>query len=258
MAWYVLMSGALFSGGIIGFIGGVLGIGGGLLAIPLLGLVLGMDQQLAQGTALIMVLPAVLTTIRKYNQKQAIDFKAAAYGAAGSMVFTWLGAQIALGIDPGSLRRIYAMFVLGIAIFYFYQSGRTARSLTPAAARRKVGDYHRGWFALMGMLAGITGGIFGVGGSVVIVPIFTAVFRLSQTDAQGLALTMLVPSLFVALFAYAAAGQADWLLGIPLALGSILMVPYGVKLAFALPEPRLKLTFACMLLVIMMLLLVKT
>jgi hypothetical protein len=258
LAWYVLVSGALLSGAIIGFVGGVLGIGGGLLAIPLLGLVLGMDQQMAQGTALIMVLPAVLTTVRKYNQQEAIDFKAAACGAAGSIVFTWIGAQIALGIDPVMLRRIYAVFVLCIAIFYFYQGGRATRGKKPARPRRKVGEYHRGWFALIGTLAGITGGIFGVGGSVVVVPILTVVFRLSQTDAQGLALTMLIPGIVVALFAYAAHGQADWLSGIPLALGSIFFVPYGVKLAFALPEPKLKLTFACMLLVIMMLLLVKT
>ena len=42
-----------------------------------------------------------------------------------------------------------------------------------------------------------------------------------------------------------------------LAVGSIFMVPYGVKLAYALPGPRLKLAFACMLLVIMVLLLIK-
>lgn len=258
MTWYVLVTGALISGALIGFVGGVLGIGGGLLAIPLLGIVLGMDQQMAQGTALIMVLPAVLATVRKYNQKEAIDFRAAACGAAGSIVFTWLGAQVALGLDPVFLRRIYALFVLGIAIFYFYQSARAGRSKKPVLPRKKVGDYHKGWFALMGVLAGITGGIFGVGGSVIVVPLLTAFFRLSQTDAQGLALTMLIPSIMVALAAYAVQGQTDWLLGLPLAIGSIFMVPYGVKLAFALPEPKLKLTFACMLLVIMMLLLVKT
>ncbi|HWL27813.1 MAG TPA: TSUP family transporter, partial [Burkholderiaceae bacterium] len=110
MAWYVIVAACLLSGALIGFTGGVLGIGGGLLAIPLLGLVMGMDQQAAQGTALIMVLPAVLITVRKYNQRDKIDLRAAAAGAAGSIVCTWIGAQIALGIDPVLLRRIYAVF----------------------------------------------------------------------------------------------------------------------------------------------------
>lgn len=257
MDWYVVAIGCLLSGALIGFTGGVLGIGGGLLAIPLLGLFLSMDQQAAQGTALIMVLPAVLMTVRKYNQKAKINFRAAGAGAAGSIVFTWIGAQIALGIDPVLLRQIYATFVLCIALFYFYQSRRSSQPDRPQKARRNVEEFHKGWFALIGTIAGLAGGVFGVGGSVLVVPILTTVFRLSQTGAQALALTMIVPGTFVALFAYTAHGQADWLVGIPMALGSIFFVPYGVRLAYALPEPRLKLAFACMLLVIMVLLLIK-
>src|SRR5699024_4613927 len=44
----VVAVGSLLAGGTIGFTAGVLGIGGGLFAIPLLGLLLGMDQQMAQ------------------------------------------------------------------------------------------------------------------------------------------------------------------------------------------------------------------
>ncbi|MGB6105735.1 MAG: sulfite exporter TauE/SafE family protein [Pusillimonas sp.] len=243
-------------GALIGFAGGVLGIGGGLLAIPLLGLVAGMNQQEAQGTALVMVIPAVLMTVRKYNQNAKIDFHAAAAGAASSVVFTWLGAQFALGIDPVLLRRIYAMFVLAVALFYVSQSLRGGKP-DHAPARRQAQDFHKGWFALLGMGAGLTSGLFGVGGSVLAVPILTSMFRLSQTGAQALALTMIIPGTLVALATYAAHGQANWLIGLPMAFGSIFMVPYGVRLAYALPEPRLKLIFGCMLLVIMVLLLIK-
>lgn len=258
LEWYGVVLACLAAGAVIGFAGGVLGIGGGLLAIPLLGLLLGMDQQAAQGTALIMVLPAVLMTVRKYNQKAKINFHAAGAGAASSVIFTWIGAQIALGIDPPLLRQIYATFVLAIALFYFYQSSRRSELKgRMGKPRRNVEDFHKGWFALIGSIAGLAGGIFGVGGSVLVVPILTTVFRLTQTGAQALALTMVIPGTFVALFAYAAHGQADWMVGIPMALGSIFLVPYGVKLAYSLPEPRLKLAFACMLLVIMVLLLMK-
>ncbi|MFW7339944.1 sulfite exporter TauE/SafE family protein [Pollutimonas sp. H1-120] len=257
MEWYIIALGCLLSGALIGFTGGVLGIGGGLLAIPLLGLVMGLDQQAAQGTALIMVLPAVLISVRKYNQHDKIDVPAAVAGALGSIVFTWVGAKIALGIDPILLRRIYAMFVLCVALFYFYQSRRAPRAGKPSAPRGRPQDFHKGWFALLGVFAGLASGIFGVGGSVLAVPVLTTVFRLSQTGAQALALSMIIPSIFVALFTYASHGQVDWLAGLFMALGSIFLVPYGVRLAYALPEPRLKLTFACMLLVIMVLLLLK-
>lgn len=268
MEWYVIGLGCLLSGALIGFTGGVLGIGGGLLAIPLLGLVFNMPQQAAQGTALVMVLPAVLLTVRKYNQRARIDWYAAAAGAASSIVFTWVGARIALGADPILLRRVYAAFILCIAIFYFYQSrpkknktiargdesGKTTSRPAPA---RDPAQIHKVWFALLGVMAGLASGIFGVGGSVLAVPFLTTYFRLSQTSAQALALTMIVPGVIVALATYTAHGQAHWLIGLPLAAGSICCVPYGVRCAYAMPEPRLKMIFALMLLVIIFLLLIK-
>jgi uncharacterized membrane protein YfcA len=247
----------LVVGGMIGFSGGVVGIGGGLIAIPLLGLVLGYPQQAAQGTALVMVLPAVVLTVRKYHQRSPIDWRSAAAGAAGSIFFTWVGAKIALGLDPWLLRRTYAVFVFVIALFYFRESlGRRARS-APPGGYREVSQTRRGWYFLIGILAGLTGGVFGVGGSVLSVPFLTTCFRLRQTSAQALALTMIVPGTVVALATYAWHGQAHGLVGIPLALGSLLCVPYGVRLAYSLPEARLKLIFACMLLVIMALLLLR-
>jgi hypothetical protein len=89
------------------------------------------------------------------------------------------------------------------------------------------------------------------------VPFLTTCFRLRQTSAQALALTMIVPGTVVALATYAWHGQAHGLVGIPLAIGSLLCVPYGVRLAYRLPEARLKLVFACMLLIIMGLLLLR-
>lgn len=253
---FVTVSACLSAGAIIGFAGGVLGIGGGLFAIPLLGLLLDLNQQAAQGTALIMVLPAILLTLRKYHQHTPIDWRSAAAGALSSIVFTWIGARIALDIDSMLLRRTYALFVLVIAIFYFYQS-RRPRAARPEAAYREVGDFHRGWYSLVGVMAGLAGGVFGVGGAVLAVPFLTTFFHLRQTSAQALALAMVVPGTCVALATYAAHGQAHGLIGIPLAVGSLLCVPYGVRLAYSMPEAKLKFIFACMLLIIMVLLLVK-
>src|SRR5690606_4370614 len=138
-----------------------------------------------------------------------------------------------------------------------YQSLRGSGKGSQMPARRSAQAFHKGWFALLGVVAGLVGGIFGVGGSVLAVPIRPTVFRLTQTGARARAVTMIIPGTTVALLAYTVHGQANWLIGIPMALGSMALVPYGVKLAYALPEPRLKLIFGCMLLVIMVLLLIK-
>lgn len=255
----LVIAACLAAGGLIGFMGGVLGIGGGLIAIPALVLLMGMSQQLAQGTALIMVLPAITMAVRKYNQQTRIDKRVAAAGAAGAVLFTWVGARLALGIDSGVLRRSFAVFLFFIALFYVWQTWRAGRvaaskqkhkeqaaTKTQKPARAAPAFTPRR-ASVLGMLCGTLGGFFGVGGAVLAVPIITSVFRLPQTMAQALALSMVIPGSTIALITYGWAGQANWMVGLPMAIGSLLFVPVGVRLAYKLPERKLRACFALML-----------
>lgn len=249
----LVIAACLAAGAMIGFMGGVLGIGGGLIAIPALVLLMGMSQQLAQGTALIMVLPAITMAVRKYNQQTRIDRRVAAAGAAGAVVFTWVGARLALGIDSSLLRRSFAVFLFFIALFYVWQTwraGRPARKTThptSASHSKPAPVFTPRRASVLGMLCGTLGGFFGVGGAVLAVPIITSVFRLPQTVAQALALTMVIPGSTIALVTYAWAGQANWMVGLPMAIGSLIFVPVGVRLAYKLPERKLRACFALML-----------
>jgi uncharacterized protein len=47
---------------------------------------------------------------------------------------------------------------------------------------------------------------------------------------------------------YAGAGQVDWLVGVPLALGGIAAISAGVAFASRLPERRARLAFCALLL----------
>ena len=75
---------------LLGAAGGVLGIGGGLIAIPLLGYVHGMDQHLAQGTALIMIAPNVLLGFWRYHQRHHLPLRAVVRMGVFSIVATYL------------------------------------------------------------------------------------------------------------------------------------------------------------------------
>lgn len=241
MGW-LLASGGVLAGAAIGFLGGLLGIGGGLIAIPSLGLLLGMSQQMAQGTALILVLPTVLMSLRKYNQQSPIDRGVAMSGALSAVGFTWVGAHLALGLDSSFMRQSFAVFLLAIACFYVWQTFRRVRvHKTPRFT------FGRPQAFVLGVVAGTLGGFFGVGGAILAVPIMTVLFGLSQTVAQGLALTMIIPGAIVALMTYTLAGQADWTVGVLLAAGSLTCVPTGVRLAYRLPERSLRLAFATLL-----------
>lgn len=244
---FVIGALCMAAGAAIGLVGGLMGIGGGLIAIPALGLILGMPQQMAQGTSLILVLPTILMAVRKYNQNSRIDWAVAGVGAAAAIVFTWLGARMALGVDPAVLRRSFAIFLCGVGVFYLWQTYRMRRLAKLSGAQQAARPLKRGHGALLGMVGGTLGGFFGVGGAILIVPIITAVFRYSQANAQALALTMVIPGSTIALITYTWAGQADWSVGLPMALGSLLCVNLGVRLAYSLPEQRLRACFATLI-----------
>ena len=242
-----VVAACLAGGAAIGFLGGLLGIGGGLIAIPALALLLGMSQQQAQGTALIMVLPTIMVAVRKYHQQARFDLRVAAAGAAGAVAFTWVGARLALGIPSSTLRQSFAAFLFGVGLFYLYQTWRKGRPAPVRTTAQAVPVFTPARAALLGVAAGTLGGFFGVGGAILAVPIITTVFRLPQTTAQALALSMVIPGSTIALMTYTWAGQADWTVGIALALGSLALVPAGVRQAYRLPERGLRAAFATML-----------
>ncbi len=80
-------------------------------------------------------------------------------------------------------------------------------------------------------------------------PFLTIVFGTSQVVAQGLSLALALPSTSVTLLTYALHNEVDWNMGIPMAIGGLLSISWGVKMAYALPEKVLRALF-CIYLVI--------
>lgn len=64
----------------------------------------GMDQHLAQGTALVLIVPHVLIGLVRYRQRNPIDLRSTAWLAVLAMVSTYGAARYAALLDPGQLR----------------------------------------------------------------------------------------------------------------------------------------------------------
>ncbi|NNA12678.1 sulfite exporter TauE/SafE family protein [Pseudomonas lundensis] len=227
----------------LGAMGGLFGIGGGLIAIPVLGLWFGLDQQMAQGTALVMSVPNVLVALYRYNQRNRIDLRQALPLVVMSFCFAWLGAMLAVGLDQRIIRWGFVGFLLAITLYNLIK-------LYGAAAQAPTGSrYGWPWYGALGALAGTTGGLFGVGGAVVAAPVLTSVFGTSQVVAQGMSLALAAPSTSVTLLTYAVHHEVNWLMGVPMAIGGLLSISWGVKVAHALPERVLRALYCGFLLV---------
>ncbi|AQW67856.1 MULTISPECIES: sulfite exporter TauE/SafE family protein [Pseudomonas] len=225
----------------LGTVGGLFGIGGGLIAIPALGVLFGLDQQLAQGTALVMVVPNVLLALWRYHQRNRIELRHALPLSLCSFVFAWLGSIWAVGLDAHAMRLGFVGFLLALAI---WNVARMFMKVSPASTELR---HPWPWLGVLGSFAGTMGGLFGVGGAVVATPILTSVFGATQVVAQGLSLALAAPSTLVTLVTYAVHHSVDWGVGIPLAVGGLLSISWGVKLAHALPEKALRAMFCVFL-----------
>src|ERR1700745_3770641 len=111
-------------GGLARLLGGVFGVRGGFLVIPLLGFCYGMDQQTAQGTALIMVVPNVLWAFSRYRRRFGVDLRMAAAIAASALIAAYPTAHLATGLDPHVLRLSFAVFLAITAGTVAYRTWR--------------------------------------------------------------------------------------------------------------------------------------
>ena len=224
-------------GAALGTLGGIFGIGGGLIAIPLLGVLFGLDQQIAQGTALVMVVPNVMLALWRYHQRNRIELHHALPLASMGFCFAWIGSIWAVGIDAQTMRIGFVAFLIALSA---YNLMRMFLASAPASSQM---NYGWPWLGVLGAASGTMGGLFGVGGAVVATPVLTSLFGTTQVVAQGLSLALALPSTGVTLVTYAVHHQVDWWVGVPLAIGGLMSISWGVKIAHAMPERLLRALF---------------
>lgn len=226
----------------LGLAGGLLGIGGGLIAIPTLGYLYGMDQQVAQGTALVMIAPNLLIGFLRYHQRYRIALRPVAAMSALSMLATFVAAKFAARIPASQLQVAFTTFLIVMGLFFMWEYRARGPSDT---AERPV---PKPALALLGITCGAMSGLFTVGGVLIVVPALVTLYGMKQTRAQGVALALVVPGALIALGTYAHHGLVDWHIGVPLAAGGLVSISAGVALAHRFSPLALRIAFCAVLL----------
>lgn len=103
---------------------------------------------------------------------------------------------------------------------------------------------------LIGLAAGFVGGLAGVGGGIVIVPLLVVFMGMTQHQAQGTSIgTLVLPVVGMAAYNYYSEGYINWKYVIFLAIAFVLGGYLGSKLAISLDQKLLKRVFATILIV---------
>ena len=102
---------------------------------------------------------------------------------------------------------------------------------------------------LIGIVAGISGGFFGIGGAIVIIPLLVFIFKYPQHYAQGTALVaLLLPIGILAVIKYYQAGNANIKVGLLIGFGFFIGGFIGAYFAHMLPQVLLRRLFGVLLL----------
>lgn len=103
----------LATGVLAGIVSGTLGVGGAIVMIPMMTFFLGMTQQTAQGTSLVvMSFPVFAIAAWNYHQNGHVNFKYAFIIVAAFIVGSYLGSSISVYLPENILKKMFGVFLL--------------------------------------------------------------------------------------------------------------------------------------------------
>jgi len=230
-----------FFGLMAGALGGLLGVGGGILLVPLLVYALRAGQHEAQGTSLAFVTATALVAALLYLRQGNMDVGLALYLALGAVLGVLLGAALARRMTARRLRQSLGVLMLLTAV----------RILVAVPAH--TGPPHS-WPApaniALGCVVGVLGGLLGVGGGTILVPILVLGQRYPQHVAQGVSLLMILPTGVVGALSHARHGHVLRPILPALMAGGALGALLGAFLANRIDATTLSRLFALFLLLV--------
>jgi uncharacterized membrane protein YfcA len=109
----------------------------------------------------------------------------------------------------------------------------------------------------IGLAAGFSSGLLGVGGGIIMVPLLVFVAGLSQHTAHATSLAAIIPLAAAASIPFAIDGQVDYGVAALLAAGSLLGAPVGARIMARMQEGPLEALFGAFILVIAVTMLVR-
>lgn len=234
-----LLLAGLAAGLLAGTLSGVFGIGGGIVLVPLLGLLLGLDQHAAQGVTLaVLLLPVGLPAVLAYHRRAPLRLGLVAALVAGFVAGVGGGAQAAAWLPERPMRLLFVAFLVVVAARGFLASGGGG-----APGRPPASAWHGLW---IGAVGGALSGLLGIGGGIVMVPLLAGVVGLPRHEAQGTSLaTMLPPVGLPGVLVYARSqGGLQWPLVAALAAGFAVGALAGARLAARTGAGRLTRAFS--------------
>jgi len=135
-----MILGLLVLGLVVGAISGMVGVGGGIFIVPALHYLFKFSQHEAQGTSIAVLVPPIgIFAALEYYRHGYVRLPVVGWLAGGFVLGALLGAILANQIDEAMLRRVFATFMLFIALQMLFSTSELRwRTVLPTAAATGV------------------------------------------------------------------------------------------------------------------------
>ena len=258
----LLAIGLLIAGATTGFFAGVFGVGGGIIIVPVLyelfralGVIDEVRMPLAVGTSLAIIIPTSIRSFRAHREKGVVDTE---------LLKAW-AIPVIIGVIGGSLIARVAPPALFKTLFAVIAAFTSFRLLFAKDNWVLESDMPKGlWLKIYGFVIGLLSSLMGIGGGQlcnVYMMLYRRPIHQAVATSSGLGVLISIPGAL----GYIYAGWPKMDLLPPFSLGfvsliglvlftptSMLVVPYGVKLAHRLSKRKLEVAFGCFLLIVVL------
>ncbi len=255
------------AGAFAGLLAGLFGIGGGMIIVPALIYIFkaqGIPEtaltHVGIGTSLSTIIVTSISSLRTHNNKGGVNWNVWKRMAPGLVIGSLIGAGIASIIHGDSLQAIIGAgaFLVGLKMLFMKNKSLEENDYGKLPSPiRQTG---------LGGFIGIISAIFGIGGGTLTVPILSY-YGLKIQNAVGTSAACGLPIAAAGAFGFFIFGQfidptikealPSGILGfvhiyafISVSLASFLTAQIGAKLAHKLPAKTLKKSFAVLLLIV--------
>jgi len=231
----------------IGTLASLLGLGGGVFMVPLLslgGFVATMPE--AAGTSIAAVVFTSISGSIAYYRQRKINVRIAVLFMPTAIAGILVGAQLTDVLDPSWLMVAFGVFLLYPISMMI--TGRSPKEIRFSLRGQATGGRLYGLAAVLGFVAGMASGLFGIGGGTVFVPSLAVFLGLDIVTAVATSLFVMVPTTLVGATKHWLQGNLHPELALPLVLGIIIGAQIGPRISHRIPKRRLRQLFGVLLL----------
>lgn len=248
---------ALAAGAVSGLLAGLFGIGGGAVIVPVLYQALGLlgvddsvRMHVSVGSSLAIIVPTSIQSFRAHLKRGAVDIAYLKAIAPPLLAGVVAASVVASSISSAGLRVVFALLAFAFAVRFLANRGSwTVGADLPGQPARGV----------VGALIGFFSTLMGIGGGVLnntFMTLFGRPIHQAVATSSGVGTLISVPGVLgyiwagwgLAALPALSTGYVNWIATAVILPTSLLLAPWGAKLAHDLPKRKLEVGFGLFLL----------